>query len=399
MPILAEKNICTGCAACYSSCKFEAIVMEEDPKEGFLYPIVDNKKCKSCSACERACPIVTPKGVLKPQSPYACVARNKDEVIRAQSTSGGAFTAIAETILEKGGVVFGASMDKKFKVKHIYVEKKEDLKLFRNSKYVQSEIGDSFKQCKEFLDANRWVCFSGTPCQVKGLIHFLSREYEKLITVDVMCHSGPSPLIFKKYIGYQQSKGKAFDTVIFRDKKRGYSYSNMVLCNGDKEVIRAGSELDPWFRIFLHAHSDRMSCFDCKAQAGVRENDITLWDCWKIKELAPAFDDNKGATHCVVWTQRGRQIFEEAKTKMETIDIPYKKVADTLVRGKGEPRANREQLFKDARELSDVDFINKYFPESIKVKMKSFGRHILLKLHLHEIIRDGVHARRNAEHK
>ncbi len=391
MPRLAEKDLCTGCAACYNSCKFGAIKMDEDLKEGFLYPIIDVEKCKSCGACEKACPVVAVKEIEKPESPYACVARNKDEAIRAQSTSGGAFTAIAEVILDKGGVVFGASMDSDFKVKHIYVQNKEDLRLFRNSKYVQSEIGDSFKACKDFLDADRWVCFSGTPCQVKGLLYYIGKEYNKLITVDVMCHSGPSPLIFKKYIGYQKSKGKPFDTVIFRDKKRGYSYSNMVLCNGEKEVIRAGSELDPWFRIFLHGHSDRMSCFDCRAQARIRENDITLWDCWKIKELAPMFDDNKGATNCVVWSEKGKRLFEEAKKKLETVDISYERVADSLVRIKSTPRANREQFFKDAREMTDVEFINKYFPESIKVKTKSIIRIILLRLNLHDIVRDIAH--------
>lgn len=397
MPRLAEKNLCTGCAACYSSCRFDAIEMREDSKEGFLFPAVNSDKCISCGACERACPIVAVRETKVPENPYACVARNKEEVIRSQSTSGGAFTAIAQVILNKGGVVFGASMDSDFKVKHVYVENTEELSLFRNSKYVQSEIGDSFKDCKRFLDADRWVCFSGTPCQVKGLIYFLGEVYEKLITVDVMCHSVPSPLIFDKYIGYQRRKGKTFDKIIFRDKKRGYSYSNMVLCNGEREVYRAGSELDPWFRIFLHAHSDRMSCFDCKAQAESRVNDITLWDCWRIEELAPVFDDNTGATNCVIWSEKGKIIFDEAKDKLETIEIRYEQVADSLVRGNSDPKPNREQLFNDANTMSDDDFINKYFPESLGVKMKAAVRIALLKLHIHDIARSIVHRTRDKE--
>lgn len=391
MPTLACKELCTGCAACYSSCKSNAITMQEDKREGFLYPQIDTGKCKECGKCEKSCPIITDRVVENRTTPYACVGKYRDETIRAESTSGGAFTAIAEVILKKGGVVFGASMDAEFYVKHIYVEDRKNLKLFRNSKYVQSEIGDSFRECKRFLDSGRWVCFSGTPCQVKGLLYFLEKEYTNLITVDVMCHSCPSPLIFKKYIGYQKSKGKPFDTVIFRDKKQGYSYSNMVLCNKQKEVIRAGSELDPWFRIFLHAHSDRLSCFDCRAQAESRENDITLWDCFKVKELAPMFDDNKGATNCVAWTKKGRAIIEEAIDFLEIKQISYETHGDTLIRTKSNPKDNRRQFFDDANNMTDVDFIKKYFPESAKFKLKSFGRRVLIKFHLHDLVRSIVH--------
>ena len=391
MPKIANKNLCTGCAACYSSCKFDAIKMVEDPKDGFFYPQVDDAKCVNCSTCENACPIVTKMKFEGSELPYACVAINKNRSIRAESTSGGAFTAIAEVILDKGGVVFGAIMDASFHVKHIYVENKGDLRLFRNSKYVQSNVGDSLKECRFFLDHDRWVLFSGTPCQVNGLLCFLGKKYEKLITIDVVCHSGPSPLIFKKYIGYQQGKGKPFDTVVFREKKRGYTYSNMVLFNGDKEVIRAGSECDPWFRIFLHAHSDRLSCFDCKAQETKRINDITLWDCYKVKKLAPEFDDNKGATNCVAWTLNGKSILDEARLYMHMVEVPFSIHGDALIRKKTDVPINRDQFFKDANTLSDVEFIAKYFPENLKVKTKSLIRRVLIRLRLHDFVRDIVH--------
>lgn len=391
MPTLAKKNLCTGCAACYSSCNFDAINMVQNLKDGFLYPVINDNKCKGCLKCEKACPVLSKMETPAIETPYACVAFNRNSQIRMQSTSGGVFTALAETILEKGGVVFGAAMTDDFHVKHIYVERKQDLGKFRNSKYVQSEIGETFRQCKKFLDNNRWVCFSGTPCQIKGLIFYLGKEYKNLVTIDVMCHSVPSPLIFQKYIGYQKSKGRSFDTVIFRDKKRGYSYSNMVLSNKGMEVFRAGSELDPWFRCFLHAHADRLSCFECRAQIEARVCDITLWDCWKIKELAPQFDDNKGATNCVIWTNLGKRIFREASPKLKITTVDSDALTNSLSRTKSEPRDNRDIFFSDANQMSDADFIRKYFPESMKVKIKSLLRSVLLRLKLHDAIRDIAH--------
>lgn len=394
MPTLAEKELCTGCAACYNSCKYGAIRMQPN-REGFLAPLIDAEKCRHCGACEKACPLLTDAKALPPDDPYACIARNKNAQILAESTSGGAFTAIAETILDLGGVVFGAAMDDRFQVKHIYVENARELNRFRNSKYVQSNIGDTFRECEAFLKGGRWVCYSGTPCQIRGLLHFLGAQYDKLITVDVMCHSVPSPLIFSKYIGYQRSKGKDFDTVVFRDKKRGYSYSNMVLKKGNLEIIRSGSELDPWFRIFLHAHSDRMSCFDCRAQKNERECDITLWDCWKVKELAPVLNDNKGATNCVAWTDKGKKIIQMAASKLDVIQVDYSVFAASLKRQKSEPRPDRQQFFEDANNMTDQDFIRKYFPESAKVRLKSLLRRILLQLRLHDAIRDAVHKHRS----
>lgn len=214
-----------GCGACYSICPRNCISMVED-EEGFLYPKVDTDSCVACGLCEQTCPLNDKNnnkhGVIQSE-----IIQNKDLEILQQSTSGGAFTPIARWALERGGVVFGVAMDTdSYFVKHIKAEREEELNKFRNSKYVQSYVGDSLKEAKQELQKGRLVCFSGTPCQIQGLKNYLHKDYENLITVDVVCRGVPSPGVWKSYSSYLKQKGN-LKGIRFRDKSLGYQYSTM----------------------------------------------------------------------------------------------------------------------------------------------------------------------------
>ena len=195
---LAEKHICTGCAACYSVCPVQCISMKEDA-EGFLFPIIDEEKCTKCSLCEKTCLSIMQGKERKPLNVYA--AKNPNEEIRKESSSGGIFTLLAEHVINKGGVVFGARFNEDWEVIHDYTETVKGLAAFRGSKYVQSRIGDMYKTAKDFLEKDRNVLFSGTPCQIAGLKAFLRKDYDNLLTVDLVCHGVPSPLVWKRYLG------------------------------------------------------------------------------------------------------------------------------------------------------------------------------------------------------
>ena len=192
-----NKKLCTGCAACYSICPVRCISMQED-SEGFLYPVVEKDKCTSCKKCETVCPAIVQRNERKPLYVYA--AKNLNEEIRRQSSSGGIFTLIAESIIQEGGVVFGARFNENWEVVHDYTETIEGLAAFRGSKYVQSRIGNTYLSAKDFLLAGRKVLFSGTPCQIAGLKAFLQDDYDNLLTVDLVCHGVPSPLVWKRYL-------------------------------------------------------------------------------------------------------------------------------------------------------------------------------------------------------
>lgn len=388
MPNLAEKQLCTGCAACSNKCARHAIEMKADTT-GFLYPVVSVDACVECGACTKACPIVTKIAKTEADSPHAYIMQNLDANVRSQSTSGGAFTSIAEVIIDRKGVVFGAAFSSDFVVRHQYVENKEDLEVFRNSKYVQSEIGNTYQEVKRFLADGRWVCFSGTPCQIHGLLGFLKgASVDRLITVDLVCHCVPSPLIFNKYIDYQRNHIGNFDKLVFRDKHLGYSYSTMALYDGKKCTYRKGSESDLWFRAFLHGFCDRDSCSDCQAQEWPRKSDITIWDCFVVRNIDRTFDDNQGTTSVVTWSEKGDSIIQDCR------NVRKKSVDPTIFRHKIDREhfndlltIDKKQMYEDAHKLNSEEFFSKYLPNTLSVKIKQLLRMVLFKSGLYNFVK------------
>ena len=315
MPKLVSDALCCGCGACANKCPKGAIKMKSN-KEGFLHPVVDINQCVECEACEKVCPGLNP-AKTKGNSPQIYIVQHLDEDIRYQSTSGGAFTALSEEVIGRGGVVYGASMTDDLTVRHVCVNTVEDLSRFRNSKYVQSDIGDCYKEAKELLALGQWVCFSGTPCQINGLYKFLGRDYENLIAVDVVCKSVPSPLVFKKYIDFKKKKEGNITDIVFRDKKRGFLYCTMAHypTHDDRlmgnDVYRRGSESDEWLRLFLSGKISRRSCMNCPYQTIDRVGDFSLGDIWETGYQE--FDDNKGSTLVHVYSTKAKAFFESIK--------------------------------------------------------------------------------------
>ena len=231
---IKEKYECCGCGACVQRCPKHCIEFIKD-KEGFLYPKVDETTCINCGLCEKVCPVINQHSIRKPLDIYA--ASNTNEVIKAESSSGGIFTILAETIINEGGVVFGARFNEQYEVVHDFTDNISGLAAFRGSKYVQSKIGNSFSEAETFLKQNRKVLFSGTPCQITGLKKFLRKEYSNLVTVDFVCHGVPSPEVWRNYLSsIIRPKGvdgknsvplslndmPSIESISFRDKRNGW---------------------------------------------------------------------------------------------------------------------------------------------------------------------------------
>ena len=395
---LVDKDKCSGCCACFNACKIGALTMETD-ETGFWYPQIDKQKCVKCGACMRACPALD-KPVYYSEKPRAYVIQNIDDEIRGQSTSGGAFTGIALEVLKQGGVIFGAAMDNDFNVSHICIDTEEGLARFRSSKYVQSNISFSYREAEKHLKNGRTVCFSGTPCQIYGLKKYLGKEYDTLLTVDVMCRAVPSPKVLHKYLDYQRKKYPSYDRIVFRDKGRGYSYSGIALYSKDKVLYRGGSESDQWLRLFLGGYCNRDTCHECLYQTGVRASDITLWDCWGIQNYAPEWDDNKGTTNAIAWTTKGQILIEEAHNSLRVKEIGIENIDASLNRHSlRKPTYDRERFFSDCEELSAEAFMAKYAPMTAKVRIKSMARSAMHTLHLHDVVRKTVHKLRKVRKK
>ena len=196
-----KKQKCCGCSACVQVCPKQCIEMKED-SEGFWYPQVKRDVCVKCGLCEQVCPIIQEdshkysyEGIVSSYSAYS----NKEE-IRLASSSGGIFTILAEQIILDGGIVFGAAFDENYLVHHIAIDTIEGLSQLRGSKYLQSRIENTYIEAKKYLDSDCNVLFSGTACQIAGLKRFLRKEYENLLTVDVLCHGVPSQKVWKLYL-------------------------------------------------------------------------------------------------------------------------------------------------------------------------------------------------------
>ena len=194
---LMHKEDCCGCSACVQICPRHCIEMKEN-LEGFLYPLVDSHSCIECHLCEKVCPVLNQNDSIRPLK--VCATKNPDEQIRMKSSSGGVFSILAESVIAAGGVVFGAGFNEHWAVVHSYTETKEGLSAFRMSKYLQSVVGNTYKEVQAFLKQGRLVLYSGTPCQIAGLKLFLRKDYDNLLTVDFICHGVPSPGVFRWYL-------------------------------------------------------------------------------------------------------------------------------------------------------------------------------------------------------
>lgn len=369
---------CCGCSSCLNICPQRCIEMVED-SEGFLYPKVDVSMCVECNMCEKVCPILNSSKEDTPHKQSAYLLQHRNEKIRHESTSGGAFTAISSWVIKQGGVVFGAAYRKgTFIVEHQAVEKEEELLIFRNSKYVQSCIGDSYRRVKEYLNENRWVCFSGTPCQIEGLKSFLQdKDYERLICVDLVCRGVPSPLIFRKYIEFQHDIiGGEIKNILFRDKYHGYHYSSFsIYTDCPQNDYHKGVDSNPYLRAFFANLSDRPSCYDCRFKKRYRKSDITIWDCFEVEKFTNKFD-KKGTTRVLVQSSKGEMIINEIKETVKLFEVE----PDLLVKNVREmfysvPRnEQRTQFFNDSISLSAKELFNKWFPVTWKVRINSFVR-------------------------
>ncbi len=369
---LAEKNICSGCGACASACPVNCIIMKAD-KEGFLYPEISSDHCIECKKCQKACPVIERNTSVNKATAYAL--KNNNDNIRLQSSSGGFFSLLAEYVIDRKGVVFGAAFDEKLCVRHICIESKEDIQKLRGSKYVQSIIGNTYLQAKKHLDNGTLVLFTGTPCQIEGLLKYLGREYSNLITQDIICHGVPSPDVWRKYTEWHEEKEQA--TIInasFRSKNSGWKQFSMMLKfdNGKEKFMPINQDL--FLRSFLSDLCLRPSCYNCSFKGILRPADFTLADFWGVHNILPSIDDDTGVSLVLVNSKKAAKIFEVLRPSVSAYEvdvdaaIKYNTAATQSVK---EPSA-RKTFMEEITSSSFEATVNKYCPpKNKKTSLKS----------------------------
>lgn len=364
---IRKKNKCCGCYGCYNICPVNAISMKDD-KYGFKYPVVDKEKCINCGMCEKVCPILNkPKHNNKP---IAYAAYNKNENERMQSSSGGIFTLIAKEILKNEGVVYGASFDNNFLVKHTRIDNINDIKKLRTSKYVQSQIENTYKMAKKDLNDQKIVLFTGTPCQVNGLYAYLQKNYDNLYTQDIICHGVPSPKVWEKYLQYRKYKDqKQPNKINFREKVpsgwNGFSLSF-------DDYYNAEHDKDGYMKMFLQNVSLRESCYACKFKDKNRISDITLADFWGINTVEPEMSDDKGISLVIVNSGKGKKLFSDISKDIEKreTDLDEAIKYNSAMVSSVAMNNNRENFFKELDSLKFDELIKKYeYKEKLSKKL------------------------------
>ena len=357
LPVLADHGTCTGCTACASGCPKDAIAMERD-KEGFAYPVIDPGKCVRCGHCTAVCPVLHERNSM--HLPAAFAAWNRDDQIRKDSTSGGVFTALAEYVLEGGGVVCGAAMDGKQHLRHIACFRKEDLWRLRGAKYVQSDLGDIFREIREALKT-RQVLFSGTPCQVDGLYRFLGDRPENLTTCDLVCHGVPSPGVWEDMVrSIEQRKGKGLQAVRFRNKVTGWKDSHFTTVYDDGTVDTAPLFSTEYGRAFGRALFLRPSCHCCAYTNLNRPGDFTLGDFWGLRPDELPEQQEKGVSLLLVNTAHGSHIFDQLPLSRQAFPVERAVAGNPRLASPIQQPADRAAFFA-AYALEPFDRVRKRF--------------------------------------
>ncbi len=307
--LFQREDECCGCTGCVSACSKNAISMKMN-KKGFLYPEIDRELCIECGLCNLVCDFKKFDASCKKPVSYAVRHKNPHEV--KTSRSGAFFMVLCKKIIGSGGVVFGCRLTDGCKAVHSAAKTYEECKFFKGSKYVQSDMGQCFSECKGYLETGIPVLFSGTGCQVHGLLRYLNTfkvPTDKLITVDIVCHGVPSPGVWAEYLSELCNRvGGGIRHVDFRDKSiNGWAdhIESYDLDNGRKITGKN------WTNIFYRHVMFRDSCYKCKYTTTERYSDFTIADYWNIGNNAPRFDDNKGVSLVMVHSEKGKMLFKE----------------------------------------------------------------------------------------
>lgn len=389
---ICKKNLCAGCGACAEICPKQCIVMKADT-EGFLKPVIDEQRCIKCKKCINICPsnqTYTERNRDYQTKAYSYI--HPDKNLLGKSTSGGAFTALAEWIINKGGCVFGAVYDEEFYVKEVMAETMDELAAMRGSKYVECNTADSFKRAKKALEDKRYVLYTGSPCQVAGLYATLGNaDCSKLYTTELLCHGVPSTKLFQKYIEYLKEKYGEIIFYSFRDKKKWnwgcwgcfqYKKSNAIK---RKNFVVAS---DYYYSLYFKENCFKESCYDCKYASLPRLADITIGDYWGIEKEKPHSEIKKGVSLILCNNLRGEELLQIIGGGLESADIECVKNQNlTIIQGTHRPDS-RNEFYKDFERYGFLDtakkyvkihrvfpIVARYLPQNMKNIIKKIQKH------------------------
>lgn len=363
--LITEDN-CTGCSACLNACPQDAVRMVEN-HEGFIMPCVNAASCIKCGKCVAVCPVLNnfDNGNAKLPSAFAFQA---PDAIRAESSSGGMFTVLASIILSKGGVVCGAIFDKEFGVHHAIAQNIAEMAPMRSSKYVQSYPHLIYREIKSLLEQDKYVLFSGTPCQIAGLRAFLDKSYERLLCVDIICHGVPPQGLLKKHLS-EIAHGRKIKQVNFRDKRFGWTSLKLNIEFNDGNSYEGDNMSDAYEKGFHPNLFLRRTCADCKFCEFPRQGDLTMGDFWGVEQIMPEFADGKGCSLIYVNNEKGEsfvEVINRLHMNIKTFDLEPNRLKNRTT-AKCAPHPMRVRFFRLNKSNSLGEAVNKSLADTYDV--------------------------------
>lgn len=382
-PVLCTDDVCSGCLACVNACPQNAIEIIQNA-EGFYRPNIIDSKCVCCLLCEKSCPVlynpITYDGVSE-----VFAAWHKDDYIRQNSSSGGAFSALAESVLAQGGVIVGAtySMSPGLRVHHAMASTKEDLAKLRLSKYVQSNIGFIFREIKRIAVDGKKVLFCGTPCQAAGLKAYLKKEYDNIIICDFICHGVPSPYMLDKYVEWLEYKigcQNEINFINFRDKRKGWydALRVITLDNSNKVKVLRGI-LDSYWIGFNENKNLQYACYNCHFLGRNRNSDITIADFWGIGKNKPFEHKDqieKGVSMIMPNSDKGMELVQQSRHNLELFSRDISEIMEynkAMLHSSTMPEV-RKTFYKDLISMDYDIFLKKYLTPGLKTRVVKFLR-------------------------
>lgn len=382
-------NHCTGCAACVAACPKKAIQIKPNDN-GFLQVYIDEFLCTECNRCRTICPQINTINQY-PHSTIKCyLAESMENAVVKTSTSGGIFFELAKWILDNNGIVFGASFNKEFELSIEAVDKVENLYKLQGSKYVQGSTKNSFQETRKILNEGKYVLYSGTPCQIAGLINYLNRSYDKLLTMDFICHGVPSNEMFKEHIKWlETTKNEKITSYSFRSKKKSLDTkytSQWTTIRADDRIgkYEVPCALDPYYYAFLHFNSISDACYECKYANTKRVSDITVGDAWSEGEKS------KNMLSIVLLnTDKGRMYFSSILNRLRTVEVSLDAVTERKDQLRHPASFENEADWKKLRKASNyTEYANQFitskmyylrkilsfFPSFIREPLKQMGK-------------------------
>ena len=380
IPTLCTDEQCTGCMACVNACGQQAITFKIND-EGFYRPQINPDLCIGCMRCEKVCPKVTLTKTTHTMG-KVFAAWHKDAEVRRESSSGGAFSALAETIIEQNGVVVGAAYTEELKVQHTCVVDKEGLVRLRLSKYVQSEIGFVYQSIREYLKLGKKILFCGTPCQVAGLRALFPKE-ESLVCVDFICHGVPSPMMLQRYLEWLTPQTGEIVHINFRGKNKGwYDSLRFITLKNGKKVFLTGKKDAFWVGFNNNSNMMQPTCYQCCFVGMERLADITIADFWGIGKQMPfghKKEIEKGVSMILANNERGLNLVKESESKMILIPRTLDEVSlrnQAMVVSCKRPNS-RDTFYNDLKRLSFDEMIRRYLTPNNKTQLVKLWREYL----------------------